>query len=203
MSYAMSYAMLYAWTYDMQVKTCNVVYDESIRCRTSDLRYRMHLRHRLLRCRTCYDIVCCGVVLAWRTISIYDVVRAPRTTWVRCRTCLTYDIVCNIGIIRCHRTSARIQRLRHRLELDIDLTRNLKIWYDFEKWGFRTSRYTIMKNEVFVYLEMYDYGGFRVIQRVRFPVELSSLTRRTRASHGEWYSSLRKCQVCPIMIGAF
>ncbi len=106
MSYAMSYAMLYARTYDMQVKTYDVLYDENIRCRTSDLRYRMHVRHRMLRCRTClaYDID-----MRCRTCTTYGIVR------VRCRTCNTYDIVCNIGIIRCrtsdvrHRTSARIQ----------------------------------------------------------------------------------------------
>jgi hypothetical protein len=81
--------MLYARTYDMQVKTYDVVYDENIRCRTSDLRYRMHVRHRMLRCRTCltYDID-----IRCRTYSTYDIVR------VRCRTCTTYDIVCNIGI---------------------------------------------------------------------------------------------------------
>jgi hypothetical protein len=108
MSYAMLYLMLYARTYDMQVKTYDVVYDENIQCRTSDLRYRMHVRHRMLRCRTCLtydiDILC-------RTCTTYDIVR------VKFRTCITYDIVCNIGIIRCrtsdvrHRTSARIQML--------------------------------------------------------------------------------------------
>jgi hypothetical protein len=101
----------------MQVKTYDVVYNDSIRCRTSDLRYRINiryrmvamsyvLRHRMLRCRTCltYDID-----IRCRTSCTYDIVG------VRCRTCMTYDIVCNIGIIRCrtsdvrHRTSARIQ----------------------------------------------------------------------------------------------
>jgi hypothetical protein len=106
MSYAMLYVILYARTYDMQVKTYDVVYDENIRCSTSDLRYRMHVRHRMLLCRTCLtydiDILC-------RTCTTYDIVR------VRCRACITYDIVCNIGIIRCHtsdvrhRTLARIQ----------------------------------------------------------------------------------------------
>jgi hypothetical protein len=117
MSYAMSYAMLYASAYDMQVKTYDVVYDDSIRCRTSDLRRRINirhrmvamsyvLRHRMLRCRTylTYDID-----IRCRTSCTYDIV------YIRCRTCMTYDIVCNIGIIRCrtsdvrHRTSARIQ----------------------------------------------------------------------------------------------
>jgi hypothetical protein len=101
----------------MQVKTCDVVYDDSIRCRMLDLRCRTNirhrmaamsyvLRHRMLRCRTCltYDID-----IRCRTSGTYDIVG------VRCRTCMTYDIVCNIGIIRCrtsdvrHRTSARIQ----------------------------------------------------------------------------------------------
>jgi hypothetical protein len=101
----------------MQVKTCDVVYDDSIRCRMLDLRCRTNirhrmaamsyvLRHRMLRCRTCltYDID-----IRCRTSCTYDIVG------VRCRTCMTYDIVCNIGIIRCrtsdvrHRTSARIQ----------------------------------------------------------------------------------------------
>ncbi len=61
-----------------------------------------------VRCRTCLtydiDIRCC-------TCTTYYIV------WVLCctSTCLTYDIVCNIGIILCrtsdvrHRTSARIQ----------------------------------------------------------------------------------------------
>jgi hypothetical protein len=106
MSYAILYAMLYARTYDIQVKTYDVVYDENIQCRTSDLRYRMHILHRMLRCRMCltYDID-----IRCPTCTTYDIVR------VRCRTCTTYDIVCNIGIIRCrtsdvrHRTSARIQ----------------------------------------------------------------------------------------------
>ena len=80
--------------YDMQVKTYDVVYDDSIRCRTSDLRYRINIRHRM---------VAMSYVLRHRMF--------------RCRTCLTYDIVCNIGIIGCrtsdvrHRTSARIQML--------------------------------------------------------------------------------------------
>jgi hypothetical protein len=101
----------------MQVKTYDVVYDDRIRCRMSDLRYRVNirhrmiamsyvLRHRMLRCRTCltYDID-----IRCRTSCTYDIVV------VRCRTCMTYDIVCNIGIIRCrtsdvrHRMSARIQ----------------------------------------------------------------------------------------------
>ncbi len=112
--------MLYARTYDMQVKTYDVVYDENIRCRTSDLRYRMHVRHRIsmsyvhhvrhrnIRCRT------------WCT---YNIVR------VLCRTCITYDIVCNIGIIRCrtsdvrHRTSIRIQMQSGECTFDI-----LKSW---------------------------------------------------------------------------
>ncbi len=74
----------------MQVKTYDVVYDDSIRCRTTDLRCRMNIRHRL------------------NTMSY--VLRHRR-----CTTYMTYDIVCNIGIIRCrtsdvrHRTSARIQ----------------------------------------------------------------------------------------------
>ncbi len=68
---------------------------------TSDLRYRMHVlvRHS--------NIVCYDVVHAPRTTSIYDVVRVPGTydiVRVRCRTCTTYAIVCNISIIRC-RTS--------------------------------------------------------------------------------------------------
>ena len=126
----MSYAMLYASAYDMQVKTYDVVYVYSIRCRTSDLRRRINirhrmvamsyvLRHRMLRCRTylTYDID-----IRCRTYTTYDIVRVLCRTcttydivWVRCRTCLTYDIVCNICIIRCrtsdvrHRTSARIQ----------------------------------------------------------------------------------------------
>jgi hypothetical protein len=106
MSYAMLYVMLYARTYDMQVKTYDVVYDENMRCRTSELRYRMHVRHWILRCRMClaYDID-----IRCRTCTTYDIVR------VLCRTCITYDIVCNIGITRCstsdvrHRTSANIQ----------------------------------------------------------------------------------------------
>jgi hypothetical protein len=107
----MSYAMLYA------VACKNVRYAGQnircrIRCRTSDLRYRMHVRHRVLRCHTCltYDID-----IRCRTCTTYDIVR------VRCRTCTTYDIVCNIGIIRCrtsdirHCASARIQMDSRRL----------------------------------------------------------------------------------------
>ncbi len=98
MSYAMLYVMLHARTYDMQVKTDDVVYDENILCRMSDLRYRMHIRNRILRCRTCLtydiDILC-------RTCTTYDIVR------VQCRTCLTYDIVCNICIIRCRTSDVR------------------------------------------------------------------------------------------------
>jgi hypothetical protein len=97
----------------MQVKTYDVVYDDSIRCRTSDLRHRINirhrivtmsyvLRHRMLRCRTCltYDID-----IRCRTSYTYDIVG------VRCRTCMTYDIVCNIGIIRCRTSDVRHRRL--------------------------------------------------------------------------------------------
>jgi hypothetical protein len=120
----------------MQVKTCDVIYDDSIRCRTSDLRCRINirhrmvamsyvLRHRMLRCRTCltYDID-----IRCRTCTTYDIV------WVRCRTCLTYDIVCNIGIIRCrtsdvrHRTSARIQMERRYYGPNLGVVAPMSTW---------------------------------------------------------------------------
>jgi hypothetical protein len=125
----------------MQVKTCDVVYDDSIRCRMLDLRCRTNirhrmaamsyvLRHRMLRCRTCltYDID-----IRCRTSGTYDIVG------VRCRTCMTYDIVCNIGIIRCrtsdvrHRTSARIQMSQMACVL-----RGSRAWdYSVQKWNAR------------------------------------------------------------------
>ncbi len=110
-SYAVSYA---------DVRHSMLTYD-NILCRTSDLRYSVHVLHRMLRCRMCltYDID-----MRCRTCTTYDIVgvRCRTTSYgydvvrVQCRTCTTFDIVCNIGIIRCrtsdvrHRTSARIQK---------------------------------------------------------------------------------------------
>ncbi len=116
----------------MQVKTYDVVYDDSIQCRTSDLRYRINirnhmvamsyvLRHRMLQCRMCltYDID-----IRCRTSCTYD--RDIRVVGVRCRTCMTYDIrvVCNIGIIRC-RTSDVRRRMSARIQMRLGGTLRL------------------------------------------------------------------------------
>ncbi len=70
----------------------------------------MHIRHRMLRCRTCLTY---NIDIRCRTCTTYDIVRVQ--CHGRTSTCTTYDIVCNIGFIRCrtsdvrHSTSAIIQ----------------------------------------------------------------------------------------------
>ena len=96
----------------MQVKTYDVVYDDSIRCRTSDLRRRINIRHRM---------VAMSYVLRHRrgTMSyVHDVrhrismsyVRYVRHRNIRCRS--TYDI----AIIRCRMFIRRRRSdVRHRM----------------------------------------------------------------------------------------